>query len=92
MENIKREIRLFFVTYGKLFAFIIGIVIAVIFIVQSLNTYVKEQNEKIYSSVEYKESVKRKEQQIQDRQYISKFIDWLEDLDVDEVPKLLQEE
>jgi len=76
MEKIRREIRLFFVYYGKLFAAIIGIICVVIFIIQSLNSFVIEQNKDKYSSEEYINEEQKREEVAEDITYISQFIDY----------------
>ena len=42
--ELDRKIRLFFVTYGRLLFMVIASIAILIFIIQSLNNYVKEQD------------------------------------------------
>ena len=76
MEKIRREIRLFFVYYGKLFAVIIGIICLVIFIIQSLNSFVIEQEKDKYSSEEYLNEEQKRKEVAEDITYISQFIEY----------------
>ena len=48
MENIRRNIKLFFVYYGELLTFFIGTALAIIFVIQWLNNLVIKNKEDIY--------------------------------------------
>ena len=90
MEKIKRKIRLFLISYGRLFAFCIGIIFIVIFIIQSLNLMVVEENDNKYINEEYKET--NKEYEEEDKEYISKFIDSCNEGEIEQAYEMLSEE
>lgn len=90
MEKIKRKIRLFLISYGSLFALIIGIIIAIIFIIQTLNSMVViEQNNNKYSSEQYQEEQIEKNTQKEDKECISKFIDYCNNGEIEQAYKML---
>lgn len=76
MEMIKRKIKLFFVIYGKLFAFVIFAIFILIFIIQTLNSMVIEENESKYSNEEYLNRIETIEKQEEDKQVILNFINY----------------
>lgn len=94
MENIKREIRLFFVYYGKLISFIIGFIAVIILIIQSLNVYTIKQKENInnqYSQEEYEQKQEEKEKKTKDKEYISEFIDYCNEGKIQEAYTMLSD-
>jgi len=92
MEKIKREIRLFFVYYGKLISFIIGFIAAFILIIQTLNSFAikqKENNNNQYSQEEYEQKKNEEEKQTKDKEYISQFINYCNDGKIQEAYAML---
>ena len=49
MEMFKRKIKLFFVSYGKLLLFVIGVIFMAVLTIQTLNSIVIETNNSKYS-------------------------------------------
>lgn len=78
MEKIKREIRLFFVSYGRLLLYIIGIIALIILAIQGLNQMVIEQSAKNNNNLNsYKiVTMEEKNEEIREKEYISKFINY----------------
>ena len=95
MENIKRKIRLFFITYGRLLFYIIGAIALVILVIQGLNSIVVEQNSKKMSNVNSEEIIKiqnQKQEMKVDKEYISKFIDYCNEGKIEEAYEMIEEE
>lgn len=81
MENMKRNIRLFFVSYGSLLFQIIAIILLIIFGVQALNNKVIEKNAQYQEKETTKEESiideeKEIEKQKEDEKYIAQFIEY----------------
>lgn len=78
MENIKREIRLFFVTYGKLLFYFIGIIAFAILIIQGLNNITIVTNTKKNETVNknYFITQKETEETKKEKEYISQFVEF----------------
>lgn len=94
MENIKRKIRLFFITYGRLLFYIIGAIALVILVIQGLNSLVAEQNSKKMPSINNKESINIQKQQQEtkaDKEYISKFINYCNSGKIEEAYDMLSD-
>ncbi len=81
----KRKIKLFFVYYGRLLLYIIGIIVGIIFIIQGMNKYVKEQKKKI-EPIEQEKIVaeEKKVQDINNREKISSFIELCKSDEIEE--------
>lgn len=95
MEKVKRGVRLFLVFYGRLLLLIIGIIVLIIFAIQSLNSRVIEKNNEKYSEEEYQQEQSKKEE-IQeeikeDREYISKFIDFCNEGQIEKAYDMLSD-
>lgn len=94
MENIKRKIRLFFVSYGNLFLYVIGIFLLIILVIQGLNNIVKEQKirDEINLTEEEKTEIqKQKEQDTEEKEYISKFINCCNTNKIEEAYNMLSD-
>lgn len=89
MEMIKRKIRLFLVSYGRLFGFTIGIIFIIIFTIQSLNKMVIKQNNEKYSSEQYQNEQLEKNKQKEEEEYISQFINYCNEGKIEEAYKML---
>ena len=97
MEKIRREIKLFWTRNGKLLLKIIGVIILIIFCVQSANEVAKMKNKQ---EEEYllknKENIERerlkKEKQQEYIEYISEFLDKCINKQIKEAYEMLSEE
>lgn len=90
--GIDRKIRLFFVTYGRLLFICIAIFLLIIFVIQSLDNYVAQQNEG--NKLTYEEQIalqQKQDEKKQEREYISKFIDYCNTGKIDEAYSMLSE-
>lgn len=96
MEDIRRNIKLFFATYGGLLFQIIGIIAIFLFALHSINYLYKENNakaskENIVSEQEIKEEEKNIEKEKEDKQYISEFLDYCNAGKTEEAYSMLSE-
>ena len=96
MEKIKRKIKLFFVSYGRLLFEIIGGIALIIFIIQSLNQYTISQKKEIIKELEAtqgeREKEKKKTEDIQEnKDFISRFIDYCNDRNIEEAYNMLSD-
>lgn len=93
MEKIRRSIKLFFVTYGNFILSIIGIFIAIIIFVQTLNNITIEQKE-VNTPTKEEEAIeeKKQEQEQTNIQFISKFIDYCNTGKIKEAYNMLSDE
>lgn len=91
MEMIRRKIKLFFVSYGKLISFIIGAIFVAVTAIQTLNSLVKENNDYKYSSEEYQNKIKNQEEQTEDILYILDFIKYCNEKNINEAYKMLSD-
>lgn len=93
--GIKRKIKLFFADYGKLLFQVIGGICILIYIIQSLNNYVIEQEkDKITNTTteEQKEIIKlQKEEEKTEEEYISLFIDYCNERKIKEAYEMLSD-
>lgn len=95
MEKIKRKLRLFFVSYGRLTLFIIGIILLIVFVVQLLNGFsiivnsnntlsnIKDSNQEIIQNENEKENIQK--------EYIAKFIDYCNEGNIEKAYEMLSE-
>lgn len=98
--EIDRKIRLFFVSYGRLLLECIGIIVLIIFIIQSLNKYVAQQNkenklteEEVILQQQKKEEEKKEAKETkEDKDYIKKFIDYCNEGNKKEAYKMLSQQ
>lgn len=90
---IKRKIRLFFVSYGNLILFFIGTFLLIVLVIQGLNNIVKKQNPKnnINITEEKIEIQKKEEQDKEEKEYISKFINYCNNNKIEEAYEMLSE-
>lgn len=89
MEKIKREIRLFFVKYGRLLVFIIGIFLITILVLESIEDYyITTMNYEEKIEIEKQEEIEREKEQ-EDREYISKFIDFCNEKKAEEAYEMI---
>lgn len=92
MEMFKRKIRLFFVSYGRLLAFVIGVIGIIIFGIQGLNSMAAKQNEKkYYSEEDYQRILEQQVEQELDKKYISQFIDYCNRKEIEQAYNMLSE-
>lgn len=88
MEKIKRSVRLFFVYYGRLLLYIIGAIILLVLVIQTLNNIAIEKNAK-----ENKITLEEKEEIILEEnkkiEYISNFIECCNTGKIEEAYKML---
>ena len=85
--GLDRKIKLFILTYGRLFLYIIGAIVIFIFILKSFDNYVKEKDIK----KEQKEIVAKQERMEENerRNYISKFIKYCESKEIEKAYEML---
>lgn len=96
MENIKRKIRLFFVSYGKLLFKIVGTILLIILIIQGLNQYTilqnKEKEQKMVETRNEREEKKKKKESIEnDKIIITQFINYCNNKDISKAYELISE-
>lgn len=96
MEDIRRNIKLFFATYGSLLFQIIGIIAIILFVLHNVNYIYKENNtkslkENIVSEQEIKEEEKNIEKEKEDKLYISEFLNYCNDGNVEKAYSMLSE-
>lgn len=85
MENIRRNIKLFFTIYGSLFFQIIGIIVIILFVLNISNSIYREQNDNAITT-EKKEVI---EKENEDKALITKFVDHCNDKDIEEAYNML---
>ena len=94
--QLRRNIRLFFVNYGRLLFAIFGGLALVIFIVQSVNTYVKETNipnENIQTTKYTEEEIMQKQKKIkQEKEVVTEYIQQLMEGNTENAYAMLSEE
>lgn len=74
--EFKRRIKLFFVYYGRLLLYIIGIIALIFFILRSLNSYAIKQKKKTESTPEEKIiAEEKKEQEKTEKKIVTSFIE-----------------
>ena len=85
--GLDRKIKLFILTYGRLFLYIIGAIVIFIFVLKSFDNYVKEKDIK----KEQKEIVAKQERMDENeiRNYISKFIKYCESKEIEKAYEML---
>ena len=91
MENIRRKIKLFFVYYGELLTFFIGITIAIIFVIQWLNNLAIKNKEELYSSEEYRQEVQQAEDSELEKKTINQFIQYCNEQKIKEAYEMLSD-
>lgn len=74
MENIRRKIRVFFVTYGDLLLAIIMVIATLIYVPRKLNQMVIDKG--VVSNTNSQEQIDLKEKEKDDKVYIEKFIEY----------------
>lgn len=94
MEHIRREIKLFWARNGKPLLQIIGFILLVIMVIQGLNQYTilsnKEKAEQELETKEQRETEKKKQEDIkEDKEFISKFIDYCNKNNIEEAYQML---
>lgn len=90
--ELDRKIRLFFVTYGRLLFMVIASIAIFIFIIQSLNNYVKELNKNTVITEEEKNMIEQNEKnEMEIRKYISQFIEYCNSKDIEKAYSMLTE-
>lgn len=88
--ELDRKIKLFFVTYGRLLFMIIASIAVLIFIIQSLNNFVKESNSNSVLTEEEKNIFEQeKEKELEKKNYISKFIDYCNSKEIEKAYDML---
>lgn len=96
MENIRRSVRLFFVSYGSLLFQIIGIIVIVLFVLRVANHLYTEntENEVIENEI-LQEEIKENEQTIKKQKenisFISEFLDYCNKGQVEEAYSMLSD-
>lgn len=86
--GIDRKIKIFFVTYGRLLFMIIASIAVLIFIIQSLNNFVKESNSNSVLTEEEK-NIFEQEKELEKKNYISKFIDYCNSKEIEKAYDML---
>ena len=95
MENIRRNIRLFFVTYGSLLFQIIGIIVLILFSIRGINYLYKEnsqtkiENTLTQEEIQEQDNIKKHKENIS---FISKFLDYCNNKNIEEAYNMLSEE
>lgn len=90
--ELDRKIRLFFVTYGRLLFMVIASIAILIFIIQSLNNYVKELNKNTVITEEEKNIIEQEKQnEYEIKNYISKFIEYCDSKDIQKAYEMISE-
>lgn len=90
--ELDRKIRLFFVTYGRLLFMVIASIAILIFIIQSLNNYVKEQDKNTTLTEEEKNIIEQEKQnEYEIKNYISKFIEYCDSKDIQKAYEMISE-
>lgn len=92
MEDIRRNIKLFFTAYGSLFLQLIGIIAIVFFVLQSLNNVYKDKNVSDSSQNILIEQKKIIEEEKENIEVISKFLDYCNEKNVEKAYSMLSEE
>lgn len=96
MENIRRSIRLFFVSYGSLLFQIIAIIAIVLFVIRGANhLYIQNSEKEIIENELLQEESKQEQQAIkkekEDISFISEFLDYCNDKKIEEAYSMLSE-
>lgn len=95
MENIRRNIRLFFATYGGLLFQIIGIIVVILFSIMGTNylykenTQIKIENTLTQVEIQEQDNIKKHKENIS---FISKFLDYCNNKNIEEAYNMLSEE
>ena len=97
MENIRRSIKLFFVTYGSLLFQIIGIIVVILFSIRGINSLYEKnatektvKNELLQEETEKEQQIKEKEKE--DISFISEFLNYCNNKKIEEAYNMLSEE
>lgn len=92
MEEIKRNIKLFWASNGKSLLQFLGIVVLVILIIQGLNQYTIAQNkQKAQQKQQNQEQRIQKTTDKSNKEYITKFIEYCNEGKIEEAYKMLSE-
>lgn len=89
MEMLKRKIRLFFVSYGKLFAYIIGAICIVVFVLDTVDYIVGQQMIDKHSDPQYQREQEEWKKELEDRKVVSQFIEYCNTGKIEEAYKML---
>lgn len=92
MEDIRRNIKLFFTAYGSLFFQLIGIIAIVIFVLQSLNNIYRNEEKNNSNQNIIIEQNKIVENEKDNLEIISKFLDYCNEKNVEKAYSMLSEE
>jgi len=88
MQMIRRKIKLFFVSYGRFFTFFIGIFLGAILVARTLNSIAVKTNGNFLNET-YEEKVAKHEEIEKDIAYISQFIDYCNNGEIEEAYSML---
>lgn len=92
MEDIRRNIKLFFTAYGSLFLQLIGIIAIVIFVLQSLNNIYRNEEKNNSNQNIIIEQKKIIEEEKENIEVISKFLDYCNEKNIEKAYSMLSEE
>lgn len=89
MEMLKRKIRLFFISYGKLFAYIIGTICIIVFVLDTIDYIVGQTMIDKYSNPQYQREEETWKKELEDKKVISEFVEYCNTGKIEEAYKML---
>ena len=93
MEKVRRAIKLFFAIYGNFLFKIIGIIVLILLTLRGINYLYKENVVDVKKEKEIEKSIEKEENKLieEERELISKFIDYCNNHLIEEAYKMLSE-